>query len=136
MSNGDTYVDVRSEGKRHLEMALDLCLIYHSGGRFGSISHALEHENGLYFGWNEGCGGEPLVADTESDGIGRDALVEIIFDWLRTKAVYPRESDIDGSIHKGWRVISHYRLMPKNLGGWKSNYLTFGVLPEWMEYHK
>ncbi len=132
MSNGDTYVDVRSEQDYHLGLALDLCLNYHSGGdRLHRITHSIEHDNAIYFGWHANSGGECLTGDPEV-GLSKETLMTLINDWLKT-ADYGEEDDIDGSVERGWRVISHLELMPDISGRF---YLTFGVQPCYMYYSK
>ena len=56
MSNGDTSVDIRSEGEYHLRLAIELSLTYHTGpNSFGGrkkrgVDNWSAINDGIYFG--------------------------------------------------------------------------------------
>lgn len=123
---GDTYVDVRSEGVAHLRLAIELAESHYTGTKYGGVSHVLQINNGIYFGWHPNCGGVAACDVGEKLSVG--TVVDLITDFLRT-ARYETPLDIDGDAHRGWRFVSHHRLLP-------DFYLSYGVTPEWMYYHK
>jgi hypothetical protein len=53
--------------------------------------------------------------------------------WLKESGDYGAAPDCDGSVNRGWQLLSHFSLMPDGLDRF---YLSFGVRPAWMEYHK
>lgn len=139
MSNGDTRVDVSSEGEFHLKLAMELALIYHTDnrqilqpGRFPGATHWMVRDNGIWFAW-----AQPSNGDTDLTAfparLGIDALAGLALGWLKTSGDYGPEPHCDGHCARGWRLVSHFGLMPNCRDQF---YLSFGVMPEWMEYHK
>lgn len=132
MSNGDTRVDVASEGSYHLGLALDLAMVYHNGPqptrkKEATVSHWREADGKLIFSWSASANAHAfLVPHT------RDMLIPLIIGWLE-KQNYGNEPDMDGTVTKGWRLKSHYDLMPDIEGRF---YMSFTVEPHYCEYHK
>ncbi len=131
MSNGDTRVDVSSEGAYHLGLAIDLALVYHTGPDRGMRATKITHwqviDGKMVFSWHESSKGQPLPAP-----MGREMLIPLILSWLAEQD-YGDEPDHDGSNAKGWRLKAHWELMPDHPGRF---YFQFSVQPEWCEYHK
>ncbi len=129
MSNGDTRVDVASEGSYHLGLALDLAMVYHSNpsARKATVSHWQEENGKLIFSWSGSGGSNALLVPHD-----RDMLIPLIMGWL-SKQDYGQEPDMDGTVTKGWRLKSHYDLMPDLPGRF---YMSFTIEPYFCEYHK
>lgn len=129
MSNGDTRVDVASEGSLHLDLAIKLSMQYHVSYERNepTVTHWMEHDGKLVFYWHASGGGNAFVVPHT-----REMLVPLILSWL-AKQDYGDEPDHDGSNGKGWRLKSHMEFNNAIPG---SFYVQFYVHPEWMEYHK
>lgn len=121
MGNGDTQIDIKSEGRMHLIAALTLAMDYHIPGKEGTVSHWLVEDGAMIFGWHESLKGSvPLPVP-----MTKEQVADLILGWLKSQP-YPKEPDIDGHCSKGWQVYQ-----PR-----ADFYETFAVRPYWMEYHK
>ena len=126
MSNGVHKASIKSEGKFHLELALNLALEDYRGPgphrKPGAISHWKVADGALVFGWHSSMKDSvPLPAP-----MGKDALIGLVLGWLEG-AQYPEEPDHDGDNHKGWHLSTV---------GYEDFYATFKVEPYWVEYGK
>lgn len=130
MSNGDTRVDVSSEGSLHLDLAIKLAMQYHVGHerKEPTVSHWQEKDGKLFFFWHASGGGQEFMVPHT-----REMLVPLILAWL-AKQDYGEEPDHDGSNGRGWRLKSHFSLFPDDHRG--RSYIQFMITPEWLEYHK
>jgi hypothetical protein len=130
VSNGDTKVDVISEGAKHLDLAIRIAMEYHvtsDRSKEPTVSHWMEEDGRLIFLWSGTDGGNAFVVPHT-----REMLVPLILSWL-TKQDYGEEPDMDGSVSKGWRLKAAPFLLPSHKARF---YMQFMVTPEWMEYHK
>ena len=116
-----------SEGLYHLKLALEFAMVYHSAYDKDKhkLTHYAVHDGVLYFGWHESSGGAALPC-----AMGIDGIAPMITGWLAEQE-YPREPDIDGHCSKGWTLFNQ---IPYQVPG--HFYWTFGVRPNWQEYHK
>lgn len=124
------HLDVRSEGRFHLLLALQIAESHHGGLRMNSSSHVIERNGGIFFGWHDSCKG--VRACEENEKLTIDAVADMIFEFLKN-ADYGKSDDIDGSTHKGYRFVCGYSMMPDYAGKF---YLNYGAFPEWIYYHK
>ncbi len=130
MSNGDTRVDVSSEGIKHLDLAIRLAMEYHitsDRSKEPTVSHWMEEDGKLIFLWSGTSGGNAFMVPHT-----REMLIPLIMSWL-SKQDYGHEPDIDGSVSKGWRLRAAPLLLSDHPARF---YIQFMITPEWCEYHK
>jgi hypothetical protein len=130
VSNGDTQVDVTSEGSKHLDLAIRIAMEYHvtsDRAKEPTVSHWLEEDGKLIFLSSGTDGGNAFVVPHT-----REMLIPLIGAWL-AKQEYGEEPDIDGSVSKGWRLKSAPFLLPDHKARF---YMQFFVQPAYLEYHK
>lgn len=88
------HIDVTSEGKTHLELALKIAF----GSYHKAVGYKVIPDKGLVLYWIPVDDMVPLPFKMDSD-----AIVPIVQGWLAEQD-YGREPDHDGDNGQGWRV--------------------------------
>lgn len=120
-----TNIKVSSEGITHLKLALDIVLSSPEGSSQYCDWH-MTYDDTLYFGWGSKKNILPSRLNT-------DSLLTIITSWLENTS-YGYAPDIDGECHKGWELLAGSKHISYDTP--ESFYITFGIRPKWIEYHK